>query len=49
MGVCKNGETFCKDVGWASKTPRGTTPPWCQTDPSQDWEKLQPAGIILIQ
>lgn len=49
MGVHTNGETFCKDVGWASRTPRGMTSPWCQTDPSQDWGKIQPAGKILIQ
>lgn len=43
MGIRTNGETFCKDVGWASKTPRGMTPPWCQADPSQDRGKEAPA------
>lgn len=48
MGVCTNEESFCKDVGWTSRTPRGLTPPWCQADPSQGRGKLQPAGKTLM-
>lgn len=44
MGAGPSEQSPCKDVGWAGRTPRALTPPWCRADPSQGRGKLQPAG-----